>query len=154
MTGLVWRVLRRRNTSSSRAHCCYIILSTASQQNMNCCVVISLGLKKKKLYVAKTKECRKKKVSPFLLLEREPQTPFSSLGTPDFLSTYLRINSLNNIEPRSLFCNLGTCSLSILDNSSVYMSTPNSLTNPHPIFRPGNRCLFSEVCASLFLLCK
>ena len=27
----------------------------------------------------------------------EPQTPFSSLGTLDFLSTYLRINSLNTL---------------------------------------------------------
>ena len=43
----------------------------------------------------------KKRVSPFLLLEnsrplsppREPQTPFASLGTPDFLSTCLGIDS-------------------------------------------------------------
>ena len=49
----------------------------------------------------KTKECRKK-VSPFLLLKSfrplsppwEPQFPLSSLGTPDFLSTYLGIDSL------------------------------------------------------------
>ena len=44
-----------------------------------------------------------KKVCPFPLLENsrplsppwEPQTPFSSLGTPDFLSTCLRIGSLS-----------------------------------------------------------
>ena len=28
----------------------------------------------------------------------EPWTPFSFLGTPDFLSTYLRIDSLKNME--------------------------------------------------------
>ena len=44
----------------------------------------------------------KKKVCPFLLLENsrplsppgEPQTPFASLGTPDFLTTCLGIDSL------------------------------------------------------------
>ena len=55
-------------------------------------------------YVTKTKECREKKkdICPFFLLEnsrplsplREPQTPFSSLGTLDFLSTCLGIDSL------------------------------------------------------------
>ena len=67
-TGLVRRFSGRRNTSSSRTHYCYIIL---------------------------TKEYRKE-VCPFLLLENsrslsspwEPQIPFSSLGTLDFLSTY------------------------------------------------------------------
>ena len=54
-------------------------------------------------YVTKTKECREKKkdICPFFLLEnsrplpplREPQTPFSSLGTLDFLSTCLGIDS-------------------------------------------------------------
>ena len=44
-----------------------------------------------------------KKACPFLLLENSrplsplwnPQTPLSSSGTPDFLSTYLEIDSLN-----------------------------------------------------------
>ena len=42
-------------------------------------------------YVTKMKECRKKclSFSPW-----EPQSSFSSQRTPDFLSTYLRINSL------------------------------------------------------------
>ena len=54
--------------------------------------------------MAKTKECwEKKKVCPFLLLEnsrplspsQEPQTPFSSSGTLDFLSASLGIASLS-----------------------------------------------------------
>ena len=66
------------------------------------------GLKKKMFYVPKTKEGRgekkkKKDVCPFLLLEnsrplsppQEPQTSLS-LGTLDFLSTCLGIDSLNN----------------------------------------------------------
>ena len=56
-------------------------------------------------YVTKCMECREKKdVWSFLLLEnsrplsllREPQTPFSSLRTPDFFSTCLGIDSLNS----------------------------------------------------------
>ena len=57
-------------------------------------------------YVTKTKECGergKKDICPFLLLEnfrplsppQEPQTLLPSLGTPDFLSTCLEIDSLN-----------------------------------------------------------
>ena len=56
------------------------------------------------IYVTKTKEYREKKdVCPFLFLEnsrplsplREPQTPISSLGTTDFLSTCLGTDSLS-----------------------------------------------------------
>ena len=98
MTGLVRRFLRKRNKSSSRVHYCYIIIGTEfkeknilEQDELFCCVIISSGLKEKK----------KKNVCPFLLLENlrplsppwEPQTPFASSGTPDFLST-LRIDSL------------------------------------------------------------
>ena len=52
--------------------------------------------------MTKTKECKEKKdVCPFLLLENsrplspfwEPQTPLSSSGTLDFLSTYLGTDS-------------------------------------------------------------
>ena len=43
--------------------------------------------------MTKTKECRKKIVS--FPPPQEPQTTFSSSGTPDVLSTYLRIDSLN-----------------------------------------------------------
>ena len=58
-------------------------------------------------FVTKTKECRgikkKKRVCPFLLLENssllsppwDPWIPFSSLGTPDFFSTCLGIDSLS-----------------------------------------------------------
>ena len=54
--------------------------------------------------MTKTKECTGKKKCLFLLLENsrplslpwEPQTPFSSLGTLDFLSTCLGIDSLNS----------------------------------------------------------
>ena len=54
-------------------------------------------------YVTNTKECRaeKKDLCPFLLLEnsrplsplQEPQTRLSSLGTVDFLSVSLEIDS-------------------------------------------------------------
>ena len=65
ITGLVKRFFKKEKLSSSRIHCCYIIL---------------------------TKKCRKKKnlsfPSPW-----EPQTPFSSSGTPYFLSTCLGVYS-------------------------------------------------------------
>ena len=78
--GLV-RWFFKENLSSSRIYCCYIILSTELKLS---CLIISSVLKEKK-------NC------PFLLLEnsrclsppRAPQTPFSSLGTLDFLSTCL-----------------------------------------------------------------
>ena len=79
ITGLVRRFLRR-NVSSNRIHCCYIILT-------------------------KTKECRGKKVCPFLLENSrplppwEPWTTFFSSGTLDFLSTHFRIDSLNFNDP-------------------------------------------------------
>ena len=81
--------------SSSRIHCCYIqsLRKNISLSKMRCFVVQSsaLGLKKK--------------VCPFLPLEnsrplsplREPQTPLSSSGTPDFLSAYLGIDSLRSV---------------------------------------------------------
>ena len=77
-------------------HCCYIqsLRKNISLSKMRCFVVQSsaLGLKKK--------------VCPFLPLEnsrplsplREPQTPLSSSGTPDFLSAYLGIDSLTWIK--------------------------------------------------------
>ena len=44
-------------------------------------------------YVTKTKECRNSlSFSPLW----QPQTPVSSLGTPDFLSTYLEIDPLTS----------------------------------------------------------
>ena len=52
--------------------------------------------------MTKTKECKEKKdVCPFLLLENfrplspplEPQTPFFSSGTPDFLSVCLGMDT-------------------------------------------------------------
>ena len=58
----------------------------------------------------KTKQCRKPanqtNLCPFLFLENprplslswEPQTPSSSLRTPDFLPSYIRIDSLNSLE--------------------------------------------------------
>ena len=57
--------------------------------------------------MTKTKKSRGgEKVSPFLLFEnpkllsllQEPQIPFSSSGTPDFLSTCLGIDSLSHKE--------------------------------------------------------
>ena len=53
-------------------------------------VVVIIRLKEKTFYV--TKECRKKKVCPFLLLENS--RPYLLLGTPDFLSTRQGIHSL------------------------------------------------------------
>ena len=81
ITGLVRR-FSRRNRSSSRIHCCYIIIGT--EFKLTCFVLQSsaLGLKKKKCLSFFT---------PW-----EPQTSFSSSRTRDFLSTYLRINSLRS----------------------------------------------------------
>ena len=61
--------------------------------------IISCGLKEKKMfYVTKTKECRgkekKKKKHLSIPPPREPQTPFSSSGTLDFLSICLGIDTL------------------------------------------------------------
>ena len=69
--------------------------------------MISSGLKEKTFYV--TKEYRGKKntyVCLFLLFEnsrplsppQKPQTPLSFLGTPDFLSTCLGIDSLSSVQ--------------------------------------------------------
>ena len=75
----------------------YIVdIIPSTEFKLSCCVIISSWLKEKKqLYVTKTKKCREKKntnIYPFLLLEnsrplspQEPQTPFSSSGTPRFL---------------------------------------------------------------------
>ena len=62
---------------------------------------------------------RKKDVCPFLLLENsrplsplgEPQTLFSSSGTPDFLSTCLGIDSLTTCWRDCLFPILYSCLL-------------------------------------------
>ena len=64
------------------------------------------GLKKKKkkktFYVTKSKELKKKIFfsfspwefqTPIIPVPQEPQNPLSSLGLPDFLSTYLEILS-------------------------------------------------------------
>ena len=67
-----------------------------------CCVIISSGLKEKKFYVTKTKECRRKKRCLSFPPPWEFQTPIStsrasdpfSSGTLDFLSTCLGIDSL------------------------------------------------------------
>ena len=87
MTGLVRRFSRRRNMSSSRVHCRYIILSAEfkgkrnlEQADLSCWAIISSGLKEKK--------------SLSFSAPWEPQTPLSSAGTPDFLSTHLGIDSL------------------------------------------------------------
>ena len=62
------------------------------------------------IILTNTKQCRKPtkqtNLCPFLFLQNprpislpwEPQTPSSSLGTPDFLKSYLRIDSLNILE--------------------------------------------------------
>ena len=116
MTGLVRRFSRRRNLSSSRIHCCYIHIGTEFKgkhflelDELFCCALISSGLKvKKKYFMWLTLRNVEKKICPFFLLEnlrslsslREPQTPLSSLGTLDFLSTYLRIDFLSMIWPR------------------------------------------------------
>ena len=100
----------KEKLSSSRIHCPYTILSTEfkgkhnlEQDELFCCAIISSGLKDKKVfYVTETKECRKKKVCPFLLLEnsiplsppQEPQTPLSSLRTPTSYQSCLEIDSL------------------------------------------------------------
>ena len=67
--------------SLSKIHCCYIIISTElkekhtlDQDELSCCIIISSGLKKKKIimsYVTKIKECRKKNFCPFLILESQ-----------------------------------------------------------------------------------
>ena len=92
MTGLFRRFLRRRKMSSSRIHCCHIIIGIEfkgkhilEKGELFCCAITSSGL-----------------IYPFLLLENfrplsppwEPQTPFSTLGTPESLSTCLGIDSL------------------------------------------------------------
>ena len=78
--------------SSGRIHCCYIITGTEFKLSSFGLLLSALGLEEKMFYVIKMKECRKNclSFSPCL----EPQTPSSS-GTLDFLSTYLRIDSLN-----------------------------------------------------------
>ena len=94
------KVFRKEKLSSSRIHYCYIILTT--EFKLSCLLCNHLKEKKKKFYVTKTKECREKKrhlsFSPLedsrpLSPPREPQTPFSSSGTPD-LSTCLGIDFL------------------------------------------------------------
>ena len=102
--------------SSSKIHCCYIIISTElkkkhtlEQDELFCCIIINSGLKvtlkdcfhnnsefkKKKSYVTKMKECRKKKCVLFSSL-RVPG-PFLLLRCLGLLSNYLRINSLTDI---------------------------------------------------------
>ena len=65
--------------------------------------------------LTKTKQCRNE---PLPFTPGEPQTPFSSSGTLDFLSTYLEIGSLN-VQPiqyikkqRHYFANKGPYSQS------------------------------------------
>ena len=135
MAGLVRSFLRKWNKPSSRVHYCYIIIGTElkgknilEQDELFSCVIISSGLKEKR-----------KKVRPFLILENltplsppwGPQTPSSYSGTPDFLSTYLRIDSLRyrdmaiNVQfSRSVMSDSATpwtaadqASLSIITNS-------------------------------------
>ena len=101
MTGLVRRFSRRRNMPSSSIHGCYIIFGSQvkrkhilEQDELFCCAIISSGLTEKK-------NC------PFLFLENarplscpwESWIGFSSLGTPEFLSTCLRIDSLTLSSP-------------------------------------------------------
>ena len=81
---------------SSRMHCCYIIIGTEfkekhilEQDELFGCAIISSGLKGKELVLS---SLNSKSLSP----SPEPQTPFSSLGTLDFLSTCLGIDSLNS----------------------------------------------------------
>ena len=98
ITGLVRRFSGRRNCPQAVIYCCYIILNT--EFKLTCFVVQPANLKGGGGDVTKTKECRgKKDLCPFLLLEnsrplsplREPQTPLYNLGTPNFLSTYLKL---------------------------------------------------------------
>ena len=105
--------------SWSRIHCGYIIGTEfkgkhiLEQDELFCCVIISFGLKQI-FYVLKTKECIKKKnlsfsplENPFLVLlilllvppfSSSFPSPSPSPRTPDFLSTYLRLNSLNALQ--------------------------------------------------------
>ena len=96
MTELIRRFSRKRDMSSSRIHCCYIIIGTEIKdkhilEKMSCSIVQSsaLGLKKKKMYF----------FPPW-----ELQTLLSSLGTPDFLSTYLGTDSLIPLFLGELYC--------------------------------------------------
>ena len=104
--------------SWSRIHCGYIMGTEfkgkhiLEQDELFCCVIISFGLKQI-FYVLKTKECRKKNLSfsplenPFLvllilLLVPHFSSSFPSTSpsprTPDFLSSYLRLNSVNALQ--------------------------------------------------------
>ena len=113
MTGIVRRFSRRRNMSWNRTDYCYIIIGTEfkgkyilEQDELFCCAIISSGLKGKTTTTTTTTN-----VCPFLLLENsrplsplhKPQPPLSSLGTWDFLSTYLEIDSLIAIIGLSFF---------------------------------------------------
>ena len=87
ITGLVRRFFKE-NLSSSRIHCCYRTL----KQSLTWVVLLC------------NHQLKEKNVCPFLLLEnsrclsppQEPQTPFSSSGTLDFLSTCLGTGSLKS----------------------------------------------------------
>ena len=96
--------------SSSRTHCCYIIIGTEfkgkyilEQDELFCYAIISSGLKEK--------TNKQTNVCPFILLAnsrplspfQKPQTPLSLLGSWDFLSTYLEIDSLIAIIGLSFF---------------------------------------------------
>ena len=90
-------------------------LAAPAAQSLNwvvCCVIISSRLREKNCFMwLRLRNVKEKKVCPFLLLENsrplslpwEAQTPLSYLGTPDFLSTCLGIDSLNHCHPPPSF---------------------------------------------------
>ena len=121
MTGLVRSFSRRRNLSSGSIHCCHMITGTEfkrkyilEQDELLCCAVISSGLKEKRFVLSSSLRIP----DPYLLLE-SPR-PFSSLGTPDFLSNYLGLVSLWKRERYNSVISLHVHSLLLSLFFSIY----------------------------------
>ena len=141
MTGLELTIERSYQTNSPNIHLKITGLVRRFSRRRNCpqggYIVVNIIL---------TKECRKK-CCPFLVLEnsrplsplREPQTHFSSSGTPDFLSTCLEIDS-------HLF-------VIYFKYRGMDLFIPNSLTilYPHPS-PPGTVSLFYKNSGMLYYL--
>ena len=116
------KVFKKEKLSSNRILCCYIIFSTELSWVVLLCIITS-GLKEKCFMwlrlrnAEEEEEEEEEKVCPFVLLEnsrplsplQEPHTLLSSLGTQDFLSTYLEIESVITMSLFSL-SNMVYCS--------------------------------------------